>query len=192
MRLLLILVAALGLNTRVEAQQRTGGGPIQKVEQCVTKIGPNTLTFTFYQPLKSRGQFCEEVPEVGPTIIVIDSMQDELRDMTMELRLVKTTEIDDEPAENGQVVEAHLPPAKFRSGTIEYEHDFAERGNYVAFIKARDAEGLKEYNASFAFSVGETSRRELIATSFLTVSALGGFSLWYKKKFTEKRGGGRA
>jgi hypothetical protein len=90
MRLLLAFVAAISLQTPVEAQQITGG-PIQQVEQCVAKIGPDVLTFTFYQPLKSRNQFCEEIPETGPTIIVIDSMQDELRDMTIELRLIKAT-----------------------------------------------------------------------------------------------------
>lgn len=181
MRLLLVLFTALGLGARVEAQQVTGG-PIQQVEQCVTKLGPNTLTFTFYQPLKSRDQFCEEVPELGPTIIVIDSMQDELRDMTMELRVVKAYEAD--AVENEQILEAHLPPAKFRSGTIEYEHNFSENGNYVALVRARDPDGLKEYNATFAFSVGETSKREFITTTFLTISALGGFWLWYRRKFS--------
>lgn len=188
MRLLIAFVAAVALTTRAQAQQVTGG-PIQQIQQCVTKIGPNTLSFTFYQPLKSRNQFCEEVPEIGPTVIVIDSMQDELRDMTMELRVMKAAEADVDAAENGQIVEAYLPPATFKSGTIQYEHNFLERGNYVAFVRARGQNGSKEYNATFTFSVGETSRRELIATSFLTVSALVGFWLWFRQKFCGVRYG---
>ncbi|NBT22005.1 MAG: hypothetical protein EBT19_02550 [Methylocystaceae bacterium] len=180
MRVLLVFVAAVGLTTRVQAQQVTGG-PIQQVEQCIAKLGPNTLAFTFYQPRKSRDQFCEEVPEVGPTIIVIDSMQDELRDMALELRVLKAAELDG--AEKEQIVEAYLPPTIFRSGTIEYEHNFLERGNYVALIRARDQDGSKEYNATFGFSVGESSKREWVATSFLTVSALGGFWLWFRRRF---------
>ncbi|MEK8092136.1 hypothetical protein WOC76_06320 [Methylocystis sp. IM3] len=183
MRLLLAFVAAISLQAPVEAQQVTGG-PIQQVEQCVARIGPDVLTFAFYQPLRSRNQFCEEIPETGPTIIVVDSMQDELRDMTIELRLIKATgSIDGEMTWNEKSLEAYLPPTKFNSGTLTYEHNFLERGKYVALIRARDENGSKEYNATFEFTVGETSIRELIATSFLSISALGGFWLWYRRKF---------
>jgi hypothetical protein len=183
MRALLAFVTAMWLNTAIQAQQVTGG-PIQQVQQCVTKIGPNVLTFTFYQPLKSRNQFCEEIPETGPTIIVIDSMQDELRDMTMELRVMKSAgNADIEMVETNQSVEVNLPPAKFTSGTLTYEHNFSERGSYIAFVRAKGPNGSKEYNATFAFTVGETSVRELVATLFLTVSAFGGFWLWYRRKF---------
>jgi hypothetical protein len=182
MRLLLVVIVVAGLTARVQAQQVTGG-PIQQVHPCVVKIGPNTLNFSFYQPLKSRDQFCEDVPEVGPTIIVIDSMQDELRDMTMELRVLKGVGGDGEAGTDGQTVEAYLPPAQFQSGTIQYLHDFSERGNYVALVRARDQDGSKEYNGSFSFSVGEASKRDLIATSFLTASALGAFWLWFRRKF---------
>ena len=51
--------------------------------QCVMKIGPDTMTFTGYQPQKSREQFCDDIPDVGPTIIVLDAQQDELRDMAL-------------------------------------------------------------------------------------------------------------
>jgi hypothetical protein len=183
MRLLLALLASLGLIARVEAQQRTGGGPIQKVDQCITKIGPNILTLSFYQPRMSRSQFCEEIPELGPTIIVIDSMQDEMRDMTMELRVVKAGKMGRDAIENEQILEVRVPPRKFQSGTITYEHNFLEKGSYVALIRARDTGGFKEYNATFAFSVGETSTRNFVATSFLTVCSLCGFWLWYRGRF---------
>ncbi|RTL80508.1 MAG: hypothetical protein EKK29_19115 [Hyphomicrobiales bacterium] len=184
MRLLFAFVATIWVQTPVEAQQVTGG-PIQQVEQCVSKIGPDVLTFTFYQPLKSRNQFCQEIPETGPTIIVIDSMQDELRDMTIELRLIKATgSIDSEMMWNEKSVEASLPPTKFNSGTITYEHNFLERGKYAVLIRAKGENGSKEYNSTFEFTVGETWIRELIATSFLSISALGGFSLWYRRKFS--------
>ena len=37
--------------------------------QCIMKIGPDTMTFTGYQPQKSREQFCDDIPDVGSTII---------------------------------------------------------------------------------------------------------------------------
>ena len=57
--------------------------------QCIMKIGPDTMTFTGYQPQKSREQFCDDIPDVGPTIIVLDAQQDELRDMALEIRILR-------------------------------------------------------------------------------------------------------
>ena len=53
------------------------------------KIGPDTMTFTGYQPLKSREQFCDDIPDAGPTIITLDAQQDELRDMNLEMRVLR-------------------------------------------------------------------------------------------------------
>jgi hypothetical protein len=91
--------------------------------------------------------------------------------------------MDSEMVLDERSLEAYLPPAKFSTGTLTYEHNFLERGSYIALIRAKDQNGSKEYNATFGFTVGETSIRELIATSFLSISGFGGFWLWYRKKF---------
>lgn len=75
--LVALTVATLGL----VAQAQAHGGVSLDQGQCIMKIGPDTMSFTGYQPLKSRDQFCDDIPDVGPTIVVLDAQQDELRDM---------------------------------------------------------------------------------------------------------------
>ena len=89
MRPLLILIAAIGLIASADAQavRRDSAKAFQKVRECSAQMGPNVITFSFYQPTQSRSQFCEDVPETGSTTIVVDTMQDELRDMMVEIRI---------------------------------------------------------------------------------------------------------
>ena len=52
------------------------------------KIGPDTMTFTGYQPLEIAGAVLQRCP-AGPTIIVLDAQQDELRDMALEIQILR-------------------------------------------------------------------------------------------------------
>jgi hypothetical protein len=182
MRLLLILIAAIGLVARADAQavRRDSAKAFQKVRECSAQMGPNVITFTFYQPTQSRSQFCEDVPETGPTTIVVDTMQDELRDMMVEIRIVEAAPNGDDGA---APTEAYLPPARFQTGVIQLEHDFKNKGDYVALVRARSADGRKEYNARFAFSVGEEFLRDWVAVAVATVVALALGAGWYAHAF---------
>ncbi len=190
-RLLLILVAAIGLIARADAQavRRDSAKAFQKVRECAAQMGPNVITFSFYQPTQSRSQFCEDIPETGPTTIVVDTMQDELRDMMVEIRIVAADpKGDEESAPN----EAYLPPAQFRTGVIQLEHDFKKQGDYVALVRARSADGRKEYNARFPFSVGEEFMRDWAAVAVATVVALALGAGWYGHAFSRRSSKKRA
>jgi len=185
MRLLLILLAAINLVAHANAQavRRDSAKAFQKVRECSAQMGPNVITFTFYQPTQSRSQFCEDIPETGPTTIVVDTMQDELRDMMVEIRIVEADpKGDDEAAPN----EAYLPPAQFQTGVIQLEHDFKKQGDYVALVRARSEDGRKEYNARFAFSVGEEFLRAWSAVAIATVVALALGAGWYAHAFGKR------
>ena len=185
MRPLLILLAAIGLIASADAQavRRDSAKAFQKVRECSAQMGPNVITFSFYQPTQSRSQFCEDVPETGPTTIVVDTMQDELRDMMVEIRIIEAAPNgDDESAPN----EAYLPPAQFQTGVIQLEHDFKEKGDYVALVRARSEDGRKEYNARFAFSVGEEFLRDWTAVAIATVVALALGACWYANAFGKR------
>lgn len=185
-RLLLMLLAAMSLVERTDAQavRRDSAKAFQKVRECAAQMGPNVITFSFYQPTQSRSQFCEDVPETGPTTIVIDTMQDELRDMMVEIRIVQADADGDDAA---APTEAYLPPAQFQTGVIQLQHDFKREGDYVALVRARSGDGRKEYNARFAFSVGEEFLRAWAAVAVATVVALALGAGWYAHAF-RKRG----
>ena len=184
-RLLLIFVAAIGLVAGANAQavRRDSAKAFQKIRECAAQMGPNVITFSFYQPTQSRSQFCEDIPETGPTTIVVDTMQDELRDMMVEIRIV---EADPHGDDGGAPNEAYLPPAQFRTGVIQLEHDFKSKGDYVALVRARSADGRKEYNARFPFSVGEEFLRDWVAIAIATVVALALGAGWYTHAFGRK------
>ncbi|MGD9544914.1 MAG: hypothetical protein AB7F41_11590 [Methylocystis sp.] len=185
-RLLFILLAAISLTARADAQavRRDSAKAFQKVRECAAQMGPNVITFSFYQPTQSRSQFCEDIPETGPTTIVIDTMQDELRDMMVEIRIVEADPNGDEAA---APTVAHLPPARFQTGVIQLQHDFKKEGDYVALVRARSEDGRKEYNARFAFSVGEEFLRSWAAVGVATAVALALGAGWYMHAF-RKRG----
>ena len=179
-RLLVILVTAIGLVAPASAQavRRDSAKAVQKVRECTAQMGPNVLTFTFYQPTQSRSQFCEDVPDTGQTTIVVDTMQDELRDMTVEIRIVKAAPTAEE--EIAAPNEAYLPPSQFRTGVIQLDHVFMDKGDYAALVRARSDDGRKEYNARFAFSVGTEFWRDWAAIGVTTLVALGLGAGWYK------------
>ncbi|RNJ51065.1 hypothetical protein D1O30_17155 [Methylocystis hirsuta] len=194
-RLFFILVAAIGSIARADAQavRRDSAKAFQKVRECSAQMGPDVITFSFYQPTQSRSQFCEDIPETGPTTMVIDTLQDELRDMTVEIRIV---EADPKRDEDAAPNEAYLPPAQFRSGVIQLEHDFKRKGDFVALVRARSPDGRKEYNARFAFSVGEEFLRDWTAVAIATGVALALGAGWYahslRRKGSEKTKLGKA
>ncbi|MFO1126088.1 MAG: hypothetical protein U1E25_13045 [Methylocystis sp.] len=184
-RLLFILITAIGLIAGANAQavRRDSAKAFQKVRECAAQMGPDVITFSFYQPTQSRSQFCEDIPETGPTTIVVDTMQDELRDMRVELRIVEADPNGDEEA---APTEAYLPPAQFTTGVIQLEHDFKKQGNYLALVRARSVDGRKEYNARFAFSVGEEYLRDWTAIAIATVVVLALGAGWYAHAFDKR------
>jgi hypothetical protein len=184
-RLFFILLAAIGSIACAEAQavRRDSAKAFQKVRECSAQMGPNVITFSFYQPTQSRDQFCEDVPETGPTTVVIDTMQDELRDMMVEIRIVEAAPNGDHEAAPN---EAYLSPAQFQTGVIQLEHDFKKQGDYVALVRARSEDGRKEYNARFFFSVGEEFLRAWTAVAVATVVAIALGAGWYAHSFGKR------
>jgi len=53
------------------------------------------MNFTGYRRLKSREQFCDDIPDVDPTIIVLDAVQEEPRDLNSDRSVHRTGEGED-------------------------------------------------------------------------------------------------
>jgi hypothetical protein len=155
--------------------------------QCVMKIGPDTMTFTGYQPQKSREQFCDDIPDVGPTIIVLDAQQDELRDMALEIRILRNVGQKDDSENMEANTEIYVAPKKYKTGTLNFDYDFKQQGNFIGLVKARSDDGTKEYVSRFPFAVGETANKNLYTALVLGVAGLVGFGLYYKHAFIDKK-----
>lgn len=155
--------------------------------QCLMKIGPDTMTFTGYQPQKSREQFCDDIPDAGPTIITLDAQQDELRDMMLEMRVIRDVGQSNDNDNIEANTEYYSPPKKYKSGTLTFEHVFPQEGKFIGLVKARSDDGTKEYVARFPFSVGLTMGREITIAVFFATLGVVAFGLWYKHQFIDKK-----
>lgn len=130
------------------------GGLSMDSDMCKLRIGIFNMHFAGYQPQAHGNQeFCEDIPMVGETVIVMDAIDPELREMPIEVRLIE--DIGDESKLDESQLDAvtvlHHPPKIYETGSIPLQYNFARAGKYVGLITAGD-KGL--YVSRFPFSVG--------------------------------------
>jgi hypothetical protein len=65
------------------------GGVGMVDNRCVLQIGKYIMFFTGYQPQNSRGEFCDDIPTPGLTVVALDMQETELRDMLTEIRIIR-------------------------------------------------------------------------------------------------------
>ncbi|MEW5007851.1 MAG: hypothetical protein RPR28_01435 [Cycloclasticus sp.] len=137
------------------------GGVANDGNQCKLSVGPYMMNFSGYQPENNVSkQFCDDMPGVGKSIIVLDFIDNKLRDMTVNFRVLKTDTAAQGNADDGVVNEAELAqkpffeiPAKhYPTGSMTISQDFKEEGHFVGYVIV---EGENEkFISRFPFSVG--------------------------------------
>jgi hypothetical protein len=167
------------------------GGVTMENDVCILRVGASTIHFTGYQPRHSYKEFCEDIPYTGETIIVLDLVDSDLRDMSTEVRVVRDpggggvpigrrvlTEAELKSSEVLAATEAYMPPARYPNGTVKFEHDFEDAGQYIGIVTIRNAHG-QEYISQFPFMVGPNWGKlvPFYGLSGLAV-ALGAFVVW--------------
>ena len=120
-----VVAMVAGAPAPAEAHGRLGAAE----GRCRLFIGPDIMNFTGYLPEASKNEFCEDIPATGPIIMVFDAEQEELRDMKVELRIVKDIGGEEKENEDLQAVTvAYREPKSYPTGTINFEHTFNEPG----------------------------------------------------------------
>jgi hypothetical protein len=67
-----------------------GGGVVLSEDTCKIQIGFYEAHFTAYQPQASGDrQFCEDLPEVGETIFVLDYLHRSLSEVPVDFRIIR-------------------------------------------------------------------------------------------------------
>lgn len=124
------------------------GGVSMENDVCRLRLGAYIMHFTGYQPQATGSrEFCEDIPETGKTVVVLDAVDDALRDIPIEVRIVRDTG-DNSNLETITVV--HLQPKVYPSGSIALEYTFDKAGKFIGLVTA-GAKG--EYVSRFPFSV---------------------------------------
>jgi hypothetical protein len=169
-----------------------GGVRVDK-DRCVLKIGPDTMHFTGYQPLDTREEFCEDIPAVGPTIIVLDYEEPELREMTAEIRVIKDdgahagitgmpgilSDVELSSGNLNSVTEEYLAPKRYPTGTINFAHTFTSAGKFIGIVTMKNSHG-QIYVSQFPFSVGRSWVKSAPLYGLLIVVVSGSFLLYWK------------
>jgi hypothetical protein len=123
-------------------------------DQCEISIGPDLIGIVAYMPDRSRDRFCGEFPATGRIILTIDLIAERLRQLPIEVRIVKEpggplSEEDDLTP----FTVAYFAPRLYPGGAAPIEHVFNESGDYAAFITVTEAAGMKR-TTRFGFTVG--------------------------------------
>mgnify|MGYP006270296089 FL=1 len=153
--------------------------------ECPVAIGEKSMKFVAMQPKKNIDRVCDALAETGPSVIVLDAGDNELRDMNWDIRILRADAPNVTPDPDASVV-GRLPLQKFRNGMVNFDHSFDAPGNYVLYVKFTSDDGAKSYIGQHPFSVGLVTDNEMYLYAAFAVFALilSGviFTLWRQGK----------
>jgi hypothetical protein len=148
------------------------GGLSMDQDKCVLKVGPYFMHFAGYQPGSSGAtEFCEDIPAAGQTVVTIDAIDDVLRTMPLQVRIVRDTGAPPaEPPREADTV-LYVPPKLYPAGSVSFEYQFEGPGQFVGYVMAGEK---GQYVARFPFSVG---RKQSVWSSLMPYAGLGVLAL---------------
>ena len=176
-------VAGLALVVATGEATAHGGLTMDK-DYCKLRIGPYLMHFTGYQPQGDYSkEFCEDIPSTGPTIIVLDFVDDPLRDLATEVRIVKGR---GDEADLEQATVFRLAPRIYSNGSLSFDYTFTDAGNYVGLVTVID--GDQKMLARFPFSVGSSKwLRNVIAALMFFIGVAGAYAYWVRRRAPQAR-----
>ncbi len=140
------------------------GGVGVEDDKCILRIGDSKAHFAGYQPEHRASQeFCEDIPEVGRAVIVIDFIQPALRERVVEFRILRDADGLGAKARYEALGDANriaqrtivaLPARTYPRGTLTLDHRFNEPGWYIGLVSATDPGSGKTEHSVFPFRVG--------------------------------------
>jgi hypothetical protein len=130
------------------------GGLSMERDLCKLRVGPYSMHFTGYQPDRTLGEeFCEDIPATGRTVIVLDYLDEKLRDLPVDVRIIRDTGSE---ANLEEITVYHQASTVHPRGTLSIEHTFPEAGSFVGLVTVVDGEPLV---SRFPFAVGSSASR---------------------------------
>ncbi len=172
-------LAAILIGMACSIQVSAHGGLSLAEDMCKLTIGPYTMHFTGYQPENSQEQeFCEDIPNVGRTVVALDYIDEALRPMTTEVRIIRDTGSEDNLDE---ITIFHIEPKVYSNGSVTFEYDFPAEGKFVGLVTIREND--TEYVSRFPFAVGTGGKSNLpMILGALAIAAAIGFFFMRKNK----------
>lgn len=144
------------------------GGVSVENDVCKLRLGAYVMHFTGYQPeATGTREFCEDIPETGKTVVVLDAVDDELRDVPIEVRIVRDT---GDESNLEAITVLHIRPRVYPSGSVALEYTFDKPGKFIGLVTAG---GKGEYVSRFPFSVASDKSLYEKYLIFLAIPLIG-------------------
>lgn len=153
--------------------------------ECPIAVGPNTMKFVAMQPKVNIERVCDALAETGPAIIVLETRDGELRDMSWDIRILRDEgKTDGEESPNADA-EFHLPVAKYKNGMVNFDVTFKNAGKYMLLVEATSDDGTKKYIGRHRFTAGLFETAEIytfIGVGGLALAGAAVFFVWRRRR----------
>ena len=163
---------SIGLWISPAANSLAGGGLVLEEDACILRIDFYSAHFTAYQPDTSGNQqFCENLPDSGATIFVLDYLHQSLKEVPVDFRIIRDVTgqgrfVKLKHVELIEDIEQHTvfyqAPVIQTDASLKVEYDFAENGAYIGIVTAGHPTSEQTYTAIFPFEVGRSEFGYLI------------------------------
>jgi hypothetical protein len=178
-----LLIVVLGMIFSMQLQAH--GGLSLADDMCKLTVGPYTMHFTGFQPESAQEkEFCEDIPNVGRTIVALDYINEELRPMTTEVRIIQDTGTEENLDE---ITVMHVPAKVYPHGSVTFEHYFPERGKFVGLVTVRGEQSDEVYVSRFPFEVGTGGKSNLPYILGALLLAAGGAFFYMRSDKNQKK-----
>lgn len=157
-----IAVLCLAANSN---QADAHGGVAVVEDYCAIQIGIFQAHFKAYQPqIHGHKAFCEDLPNVGETVFVMEYLHGDLGKVPVDFRIIKditghglyATLQDVQRAGNLDKATVFYQPARVKRNVYTVVYDFKEPGWYIGIVTTRHPTLDKTYTVIFPFKVGFT------------------------------------
>jgi hypothetical protein len=159
------------------------GGLSRERDTCVIRLGAYRMHFTGYETeTRHSTEFCEDIPDAGKTIIVLDEFSKPMRRMAFDFRVVRDDKKLGAAAQYTQLgelkdIEAssifYKKPEVYEQGTVTFDFQF-DKGNYIGIVTLNDPETKQTFTSVFPFTVGYGSAAQIRNPIIAMMLAFGG------------------
>ncbi|MFK7817058.1 MAG: hypothetical protein AB8B92_12060 [Gammaproteobacteria bacterium] len=146
------------------AETHAHGGVLLEQDVCILKIDSYQAHFTIFQPqISKHEQYCEDIPAIGESVFVMEYLDDALRNMQIDFRIIKDTQklgrfarLEDveKIKDIQQQTVFYQHPTTNIDGVYLAQYEFTEKGYYIGIVSAKHANQDKAYTAVFPFQAG--------------------------------------
>ena len=173
------------------------GNILTEEDVCIIEIGFLKAHFTVYQPQTGGSkEYCEDLPNTGTTVFVLDYLHDSLRTMPVDFRIIKDVTNLGRYAKWDDIVNLknlqrdtvfYHPPIKRPDAEFKVSFDFSEPGGYIGIVTTQHPTKKITYNAVFPFTVGHVGLGYLWIIIALILALQLGYWITTQPNLTQRR-----